>query len=148
MTEKLIVEIAKIEQNSVSELKYARTGDAGVDLKASESVKIAPNSRATVACGFAIAIPDGFAGLVIPRSGLAAKYGITVLNSPGLIDSGYRGEIKVVLANLDNENEFEINIGDRIAQLMIVKYPVVDYVLVESLDKTERGEDGFGSTGI
>ena len=104
--------------------------------------------RATVPCGFALAIPDGCAGLVIPRSGLAARHGISIVNAPGLIDSGYRGEIKVVLVNLDPESSFKVNVGDRIAQLMIVKIPSVSFSEVDTLPETSRGEEGFGSSGI
>ena len=101
-----------------------------------------------VRCGFAIELPEGFCGLVIPRSGLAAKYGITVLNSPGLIDSGYRGEICVVLLNTDKNNVFQISKGDRIAQLTLIQAPHVELKCVEELGETKRGETGFGSSGL
>lgn len=127
---------------------YAHEGDAGLDLRAAEALTLGPLERAVVSCGFAMAIPQGYAGLVIPRSGLAAQRGITVVNAPGLIDSGYRGEVKVVLMNLDLKEPFEIHIGDRIAQLMIVAAPAVMPVAVESLDDTQRGSGGFGSSGV
>ena len=127
---------------------YAHEGDAGLDLRAAEALTLGPLERAVVSCGFAMAIPQGYAGLVIPRSGLAAQRGITVVNAPGLIDSGYRGEVKVVLMNLDLKEPFEIHVGDRIAQLMIVAAPAVMPVTVESLDDTQRGSGGFGSSGV
>lgn len=127
---------------------YAHEGDAGLDLRAAEALTLGPLERAVVSCGFAMAIPQGYAGLVIPRSGLAAQRGVTVVNAPGLIDSGYRGEVKVVLMNLDLKEPFEIHVGDRIAQLMIVAAPAVMPVAVESLDDTQRGSGGFGSSGV
>lgn len=127
---------------------YAYDGDAGLDLRSSLSITLKPFERATVPCGFALAIPDGCAGLVIPRSGLAARHGISIVNAPGLIDSGYRGEIKVVLVNLDPESSFKVNVGDRIAQLMIVKIPSVSFSEIDTLPETSRGEEGFGSSGI
>ena len=127
---------------------YAHEGDAGLDLRAADALTLGPLERAVVSCGFAMAIPQGYAGLVIPRSGLAAQRGITVVNAPGLIDSGYRGEVKVVLMNLDLKEPFEIHVGDRIAQLMIVAAPAVMPVAVESLDDTQRGSGGFGSSGV
>lgn len=127
---------------------YAKPGDAGIDLRACESLEIQPGERAMVHCGFAIEIPEGFCGLVIPRSGLAAKHGITVLNSPGLIDSGYRGEICVVLLNTDKSNPFTISDGDRIAQLTIIEAPFVELDSVDELDETKRGNTGFGSSGM
>ena len=127
---------------------YAHEGDAGLDLRAAEALTLGPLERAVVSCGFAMAIPQGYAGLVIPRSGLAAQRGITVVNAPGLIDSGYRGEVKVVLMNLDLKEPFEIHVGDRIAQLMIVAAPAVMPVTVESLDDTQLGSGGIGSSGV
>ena len=127
---------------------YAHEGDAGLDLRATEALTLEPLERALVSCGFALAIPQGYAGLVIPRSGLAARHGITVVNAPGLIDSGYRGEVKVILMNLDPKEPFEVHVGDRIAQLMIVAAPAVVPVAVESLDDTQRGTGGFGSSGL
>ncbi len=127
---------------------YAKEGDAGADLRATESLKIQPGTRASVRCGFSIEIPEGYCGLVLPRSGLAVKHGITVLNSPGLIDSGYRGEICVVLLNTDKDQEFQIASGDRIAQLTIIEAPKVCFERAEELNETERGDTGFGSSGI
>lgn len=126
---------------------YANIGDAGADLRSNESLIIAPNQRALVKTGLKIALPDGYVALVHPRSGLALKRGITVLNTPGTIDSGYRGEIGVILYNTSDE-PFAVEIGDRIAQMVIQKYEIGFFVPVESLDSTERGAGGFGSTGV
>lgn len=125
---------------------YAKAGDAGADLRASDAGSIAPGARALVPTGISIALPDGFVGLVHPRSGLAVKHGITVLNTPGTIDSGYRGEIKVALLNTSDE-EFVFERGERIAQLVIQRYEKAEFVEVSELPQTERGEDGFGSSG-
>lgn len=127
---------------------YAYPGDAGMDLRAIGSLEIKPFERALVSTGIAIAIPEGYAGFVQPRSGLAIKQGVTVLNTPGLIDSHYRGELKVALINLDPNNTFQVNPGDRIAQLVIQKVEQVAWNVVSSLDETERGEGGFGSSGV
>lgn len=127
---------------------YARAGDAGVDLVAREDVTLAPaGGRALVATGVAIALPEGYAGLVQPRSGLAFKHGVTVLNTPGLIDSGYRGELKVCLINHDPTEPFEVTRGERIAQLVVQAVENVNFVEVDSLDESERGDKGFGSSG-
>lgn len=127
---------------------YARPGDAGLDLRARHSVLLrAGGGRALVPCGVAIAIPEGFAGFIQPRSGLAFEYGVTCLNSPGLIDSGYRGELKVLLINTDPDRDFEVVRGERIAQLVIQSIQHADLVVVEQLDSTDRGEGGFGHTG-
>jgi dUTP pyrophosphatase len=122
---------------------------AGFDLSAAlaEPVVLAPGARALVPCGFALAIPPGFEGQVRPRSGLAVKHGVTVLNAPGTIDADYRGEVKVALVNLGQE-PFKIEPGLRIAQLVIAAVPAAEIVVVESLDGTERGAGGFGSTGV
>lgn len=127
---------------------YAYAGDAGLDLRTTHDIELKPFERMTVSCGFAMAIPEGYAGLVIPRSGLAAKHGVSVVNGPGLIDSGYRGEIKVVLVNLDAHEIFRAAAGDRIAQLMIVATPQVNLRETDSLESSQRGEGGFGSSGI
>lgn len=128
---------------------YATDGDAGADLVAAESVTLAPGGgRALVPTGAAIAIPAGYAGFVQPRSGLAYKHGVTVLNTPGLIDSGYRGELKVLLINTDPQTPFEVVRGDRIAQLVIQRIEHVDFVEVDELPSSERGDGGFGSTGV
>lgn len=127
---------------------HARPGDAGVDLRASEDVTLEPaGGRALVPTGLSIAIPDGFAGFIQPRSGLAFKHGVTVLNSPGLIDSGYRGELKVLLINTDPTEPFEVRRGERIAQLVLQAYESVTFVEVDELPSSERGDGGFGSTG-
>lgn len=127
---------------------YAKAGDAGVDLVARDDVTLAPGGgRAIVPTGIAIALPEGYAGFVQPRSGLASRHGVTVLNTPGLVDSGYRGELKVCLVNLDPDTPFEITRGERIAQLVVQAVTQVAFVEVEVLDATERGDTGFGSSG-
>ena len=125
----------------------AHDGDAGYDLYAVESARIGPGERASVGTGVAVEIPDGWAGLVLPRSGLAARHGITLPNAPGLIDSGYRGEVRVLLLNTDREDAFDVSPGDRIAQLLLVRHEVPELVEVESLAETARGAGGFGSSG-
>jgi dUTP pyrophosphatase len=123
-------------------------GDAGTDLYAADDVTLAARGgRALVPTGVAIAIPAGYAGFVQPRSGLALRHGVTVVNSPGLVDAGYRDEIRVLLVNLDPEDAFKISRGDRIAQLVIQRFEAVDWAEVEDLDATERGLSGWGSTG-
>ena len=127
---------------------HATPGDAGVDLRASADVTIAARGgRALVPTGISIAIPDGYAGFIQPRSGLAYKHGVTVLNTPGLIDSGYRGELKVLLINADPTTDFEVVRGERIAQLVIQAYEEVNFEEVQNLPDSERGLGGFGSTG-
>jgi dUTP pyrophosphatase len=121
--------------------------DAGLDLRAAVGVTVKPGERAMVPTGVAVAIPDGHAGLVLPRSGLASKKGLTLANAPGLIDAGYRGEVVCVVVNLDPHEAVEIASGDRIAQLVIVALPAVSPVIVEDLPETARGAGGFGSTG-
>ena len=123
-------------------------GDAGLDLRAAEGVTVKPGERAMVPTGVAVAIPDGHAGLVLPRSGLASKKGLTLANAPGLIDAGYRGEVVCAVVNLDLHEAVEISAGDRIAQLVIVALPGVSPLLVEELPESHRGADGFGSTGV
>lgn len=125
----------------------AHDGDAGFDLYAAEAARLEPGARASVGTGIAVAIPDGHAGLVLPRSGLAARHGIALVNAPGLIDAGYRGEVRVLLLNTDRGASFEIAPGDRIAQLMITPFASPDLVELESLDETARGAGGFGSSG-
>ena len=125
----------------------AHDGDAGLDLHAAEAVRLDPGERASVGTGLAVAIPDGHAGLVLPRSGLAAKHGISVVNAPGLIDSGYRGEVRVLLLNTDRAAAFEVEVGDRIAQLLITPFAAPEPVEAEDLDQTARGAGGFGSSG-
>ncbi len=143
----LKIEITKLRDDAVIPV-YAYPGDAGMDLRAVEALSIAPFERALVPTGLAIAIPEGYAGFVQPRSGLAIKQGVTVLNTPGLIDSHYRGELKVALVNLDSKATFEVHPGDRIAQLVIKKVECIEWDIVDSLDETERGIGGFGSSGI
>lgn len=127
--------------------RRAHHGDAGCDLFAAQSARLRPGERASVGTGIAVEIPDGSAGLVLPRSGLAAKHGISVVNAPGLIDAGYRGEVRVLLLNTDNSDAFEIEPGDRIAQLVIVEIGDAEPVEVGELADSVRGEGGFGSTG-
>ncbi|MDP9329719.1 MAG: dUTP diphosphatase [Actinomycetota bacterium] len=122
-------------------------GDAGLDLCATEDVEVKPGQRAMIPTGVAVAIPDGHAGLVLPRSGLASKLGLTLANSPGLIDAGYRGEVICAVVNLDPDSPVGIAKGDRIAQLVIVAIPQVAPGWVEELPDSHRGERGFGSTG-
>ena len=124
----------------------AYSGDAGLDLAACERVELAPGERATVPTGLAVAIPEGFAGFVQPRSGLAARHGLTVVNSPGLVDSGYRGELRIILLNTDREHAFTIEPGMRIAQLVILPVPPVELRVVDELPESERGQRGFGSS--
>jgi dUTP pyrophosphatase len=128
--------------------RYARASDAGLDLHAAARVVIEPGARALVGTGFAFAIPPGFAGLVLPRSGLALRHGVTVLNAPGLIDAGYRGEVKVLLVNHDPSAVVTIERGERVAQLVVQAVESVELVEVEDLATTERGAGGFGSTGV
>jgi dUTP diphosphatase len=124
----------------------AYSGDAGLDLSACERVELAPGTRALVGTGLAVAIPEGHAGFVQPRSGLAVKHGITIVNAPGLVDSGYRGELKVVLLNTDPAETFVVEPGMRIAQLVVLAVPAVATVEVDELPPSERGERGFGSS--
>lgn len=126
---------------------YAYEGDAGLDLRANESVEIPPHERVLISTGIAIALPDGYAGFVQPRSGMALKRGLSIANTPGLIDAHYRGEIKVIAVNLDPRETIRIERGERIAQLVIQQVPVVHLVEVDELDKTDRGAGGFGSSG-
>ena len=126
---------------------YSHPGDAGADLHAAEARVLAPGERAVIGTGVSIALPDGYAAFVVPRSGLAAKHGITVVNSPGTVDAGYRGEIKVCLLNTDTDTPFTIDIGDRIAQLIVTPVSRAVFVPVERLPGSHRGEGGFGSTG-
>ena len=125
----------------------AHDGDAGLDLHALEPVRLEPGERASVSTGIAVEIPPEHAGLVLPRSGLAVRHGIALVNAPGLIDAGYRGEIRVLLVNTDRENVFAADAGDRIAQLVIVRVEGVEAVEAEALSQSARGEGGFGSTG-
>lgn len=126
----------------------AHPGDAGVDLYSRVDVLLKPGERKTVPTGIAISLPPGWAAFVQPRSGLAANYGLTIVNTPGLIDSGYRGEIKVILLNTDKEVSFQVRRGDKIAQMVVQQIGEVEWEEVDELDPTSRGEGGFGSTGV
>lgn len=127
---------------------YAYTGDAGLDLRSNEDLVLAPHERRLIATGLAVAIPEGYAGFVQPRSGLALREGLSMANTPGLIDSHYRGELKVCAVNLDNEKSIHIERGERIAQLVIQRVPIVHLIEVDELDETDRGAGGFGSSGV
>jgi dUTP pyrophosphatase len=126
----------------------AHPGDAGLDLRSAIDVEVGPGERTMVPTGVAVAIPEGHAGLVLPRSGLASRQGLTLANAPGLIDAGYRGEVTCAVVNLDRERPVKILRGDRIAQLVIVAIPAISPTWVEALPSTSRGEGGFGSTGV
>ncbi len=126
---------------------HAYAGDAGLDLAACERVTLGPGERAVVGTGIAVAIPEGHAGLVIPRSGLAARHGLSKVNAPGLIDSGYRGELKVIVLNTDRAEPFIVEPGMRIAQLVVVPVPAVRLVEVDALPESDRGAAGLGSSG-
>lgn len=136
----------RLDQRAVLPTR-AHDGDAGLDLHALEPAVLAPGERASVGTGIAVEIPPGQAGLVLPRSGLAARHGISVVNAPGLIDSGYRGELRVLLLNTDREQPCQIAAGDRIAQLVLVRVELPTPVEVESLSDSPRGAGGFGSSG-
>ena len=126
---------------------YAHPGDAGADLTATEAVRLEPGERALVGTGVRIALPEDYAAFVVPRSGLAAKHGITIVNAPGTVDAGYRGEIKVSLLNTDRTAAYDVSIGDRIAQLIVMPVPRVRFIPVDELPDSARGAGGFGSTG-
>ncbi len=125
----------------------ANEGDAGLDLYAAEPAILGPGDRASVGTGVAVEIPDGHAGLVLPRSGLAARHGIALVNAPGLIDSGYRGEVRVLLLNTDPDEPFEVGVGERIAQLLLTPFAAAEPVRAAELTVSARGEGGFGSSG-
>jgi len=127
--------------------RYSHEGDAGLDLPSRIDFVLEPGERAMIPTGIAVAIPRGYAGFVLPRSGLAARHGIALVNSPGLVDAGYRGEMAIVMINTDKQEPFHIKRGDRIAQLVIQKVVEATTVEVSELDSTSRGEGGFGSTG-
>ena len=127
---------------------YAKPGDAGADLRSRIDFELEPGERALVPTGVAIALPEGYVGLVHPRSGLATTNGITIVNAPGTVDSGYRGELMVTLLNTDKTKSFHVQRGDRIAQLVIQKYEHATFTVVDELEQTERGSSGFGSSGI
>ena len=141
------VPISRIDADAVIP-SYARPGDAGADLFAAEDVTLAHSGgRALVRTGWALAIPEGFAGLVLPRSGLALNHGVTCLNTPGLIDSGYRGEVKVLLVNTDPASDYVVRRGDRVAQLVIAPVEQVRFLPMAVLPESERGSGGFGHSG-
>ena len=140
------LKVARVERGATLPSR-AHQGDAGLDLYASEAAHIGPGERWSVGTGIAVEIPDGHAGLVLPRSGLAKKHGISLVNSPGLIDSGYRGEIRVLLLNTDPAETFRVESGDRIAQLVITPITLADPVEASSLAESTRGDGGFGSSG-
>lgn len=146
--EQVEVLVRSIDPSQPVTLSYAIAGDAGADLKTTEDFTLKPFQRALVPTGVAIALPAGYVGLVHPRSGLAAKQGVTVLNAPGTIDAGYRGEIKVPIINLDAEHTAVFHAGDRIAQLVIQRYVEARFVEAETLPGSDRAQRGFGSTGI
>ncbi|MCL2883041.1 MAG: dUTP diphosphatase [Coriobacteriia bacterium] len=141
------VQIKRLDKG-VALPKTAYSGDAGFDLEAAVDCVLAPGERAMVSTGLAVAIPEGFAGLVIPRSGLAWHHGLSLVNTPGLIDSHYRGELRVIAINHDLGEPIQIKRGDRIAQLVIVALPAIEFAEVAELDDTDRGAQGFGSSGL
>lgn len=141
------LQVARLRDDAILPAQ-AYDGDAGLDLAACEHAELGPGERAAVGTGIAVAIPDGYAGLVLPRSGLAARHGLTIVNAPGLIDSGYRGEVKVILLNTDAREPFVIEPGMRIAQLVLVEVASVHLAEVEELSESERGAAGFGSSGV
>ena len=147
MSDSIVLPLKRLDTD-IDMPRYAYEGDAGLDLRSTVNATLKPLERILVPCGISVAIPQGYAGLVIPRSGLAANHGISIVNAPGLIDSNYRGEIKVILINLDSQHDFEIKRGDRIAQLLLTEVPMVSLEVVESLPESVRGTGGFGSSGI
>lgn len=126
---------------------YSHPGDAGADLTAAEAVVLEPGARATVGTGVSLALPDGYVAFVVPRSGLAARHGITIVNAPGTVDAGYRGEIRITLLNTDSTTAYRVAAGDRIAQIVVMPVSVARFIPVESLPGSHRGDSGFGSTG-
>jgi dUTP pyrophosphatase len=143
-----VTDVVEIPIRAENPPSYAHADDAGADLRAAEAVEIAPGERALIGTGVSIALPEGYAAFVVPRSGLAAKHGITVLNTPGTVDAGYRGEVKVTLLNTDREHSFRVEPGDRIAQVIFMPVSRALFVPVEELPESERGAGGFGSTGV
>jgi dUTP pyrophosphatase len=143
----LIVEFTRLRDDAKAP-EQAHEHDAGYDLFSSEDASIEPGARVSVGTGIAVAIPDGHAGLVLPRSGLSARHGIALVNAPGLIDAGYRGEVRILLLNTDRKDAFAIEAGDRIAQLLVTRVEPAEFVEAGALSETARGEGGFGSTGV
>jgi dUTP pyrophosphatase len=146
MNEPSVLKVRRLDPRAVLPTR-AHPGDAGLDLHALEPAELAPGQRASLRTGIAVAIPEGYAGLVLPRSGLAARHGIALVNAPGLIDSGYRGEILVLLLNTDPDNAWSLDAGDRIAQLVISPVALPVSTETSELDSTSRGQGGFGSSG-
>lgn len=146
-SDRLVLPIKRLDPDVVLP-SYAYEGDAGLDLRANVDIDIAPFERKLIPTGLAVAIPEGFAGFVQPRSGLALKSGLSMANTPGLIDAHYRGELKVIAVNLDDNETIHISKGERIAQLVIQRVPMVSLMEVDELDETDRGTDGFGSSGV
>lgn len=146
-SDRLVLPIKRLDPGVVLP-SYAYEGDAGLDLRANVDIDIAPFERKLIPTGLAVAIPEGFAGFVQPRSGLALKSGLSMANTPGLIDAHYRGELKVIAVNLDANEAIHISKGERIAQLVIQRVPVVSLMEVDELDETDRGTGGFGSSGV
>lgn len=147
MSENVDVLLSSIGDGELFTPRYTHPGDAGADLIATEAVALGPGQRATIGTGVSIALPDGFAAFVVPRSGLAARHGITVVNSPGTVDAGYRGEIRVTLLNTDTTTTYAVSVGDRIAQLVIIPVAKARFIPVETLPNSQRASGGFGSTG-
>jgi dUTP pyrophosphatase len=143
----MIVQIQRLDKD-LPLPQYAIQGDAGMDVFSSIDCVIAPGERAVIPTGIAIALPEGFVAFAHPRSGLAAKHGISIVNAPGTIDSGYRGEIKIILINTDKDEPFDIKRGDRIAQLVFQKFESAQFFEVEQLPQSQRASGGFGSTGV
>lgn len=146
-SDRLVLPIKRLDSEVVLP-SYAFEGDAGLDLRSNVDIDIAPFERKLIPTGLAVAIPEGFAGFVQPRSGLALKSGLSMANTPGLIDSHYRGELKVIAVNLDANEAIHISKGERVAQLVIQRVPVVSLMEVDELDETDRGTGGFGSSGV
>ena len=146
-SDRLVLPIKRLDSEVVLP-SYAYEGDAGLDLRSNVDIDIAPFERKLIPTGLAVAIPEGFAGFVQPRSGLALKSGLSMANTPGLIDSHYRGELKVIAVNLDANKAIHISKGERVAQLVIQRVPVVSLMEVDELDATDRGTGGFGSSGV
>jgi len=142
-----VVDSVEVLISAATVPSYAHPGDAGADLVSTDELVLDPGQRATVGTGVSIALPDGYVAFVVPRSGLAAKHGITVVNSPGTVDAGYRGEIRVTLLNTDSSESYSIAVGDRIAQLIVMPVARARFIPVETLPGSHRGTGGFGSTG-
>lgn len=142
-----MTESIEVLLRAAAEPTYAHPGDAGADLTSTESVTIPAGERVTLGTGVSIALPDGFVAFVVPRSGLAAKHGITIVNSPGTVDAGYRGEIRVTLLNIDAREPYTVQAGDRIAQLIVMPVVRARFIPVDVLPGSDRGQRGFGSTG-